>query len=162
MKNKTTETAVHTLLGFIKTRIAKWMGFQCKLEDVSWKLMQSSAWLKIQIAVGNLQTFLLGSSTDESLCCRRWIYLIDEIRDHKTFEPSKLTNPIDYKQWFDELIKLKVDNEMNNFEILYHRTGRQQYSWSRDDMGEHHIAALPKWWFDGTRAKRKLREINDK
>jgi len=51
MKSKNTETAVITLLGFIKTRIAKWMGFQCKLEDVSWKLMQTSAWLKIQIAV---------------------------------------------------------------------------------------------------------------
>jgi len=164
MKSKNTETAVITLLGFIKTKIAKITGFH-NPEEIplsNWKIIPSLWWLKIQIAVGNLQTFLLGSSTDESLCCRRWIYLIDEIRDHKTFEPSKLTNPIDYKQWFDELIKLKVDNEMNNFEILYHRTGRQQYSWSRDDMGEHHIAALPKWWFDGTRAKRKLREINDK
>jgi len=160
MKSKNTETAVITLLGFIKTRIAKWMGFQCKLEDVSWKLMQTSAWLKIQIAVDNLQTFLVGSSTDENLCGRRWFYMIDEIRDHKAFEPNHDTP--EYKEWFDKLIKLKVDKEMAHFEMLYHRTGRPQYSWSRDDMGEHHIAALPKWWFDGTKAKRKLREINDK
>jgi len=28
-------------------------------------------------------------------------------------------------------------------------------------MSEASIAELPEWWFDGTRAKRKLREINE-
>jgi len=44
----------------------------------------------------------------------------------------------------------------------YHRTGRQQYSYGRGDMSEQMIAEYPEWWFDGTRAKRKLRELNDK
>jgi hypothetical protein len=28
-------------------------------------------------------------------------------------------------------------------------------------MSEEMAAAYPEWWFDGTRAKRKLRELND-
>ena len=70
MKSKNTETAVHTLLGFIVTKVAKITGFK-RPEEISlnnWKIIPSLWWLKIQIAVGNVQTFLLGSKTDEHLC----------------------------------------------------------------------------------------------
>lgn len=159
MQSKKTETAVNTLLGFIKTKIAKITGFH-NPEEIplsNWKIIPSLWWLKIQIAVGNVQTFLLGSSTDEALCGRRWEYLIDKIRDHKKLEPSVS----EYTVWFAKLVELEADKKMTYFEMLYHRTGKQQYSWSRDDMSEHSIAELPKWWFDGTRPKRKLRQIND-
>ena len=159
-KNKTTENAVFTLHGYIKTRIAKLMGFQCKLEDVSWKIMRSSAWLKTDIALHGLRTFLIGSKTDDALCFKRWVWLGDQIRDHKTEEPIQPS--YDYTDWFDQLIKLEVEREMAWFEMTYHRTGKLQYSWSRDDVSEDSIAELPEWWFDGTRAKRKLREVYDK
>ena len=164
-KNKTTENAVFTLHGYIKTRIAKLMGFQCKLEDVSWKIMRSSAWLKTQITFDDLRTFLVGSKTDDDLCGKRWMYLIDQIRDHKDLEPcaslpEENWEP-EYRKWFDKLVELEVDKDMSWFEMTYHRTGRIQYSWNRDDMSEEMIAKLPEWWFDGTRAKRKLREINE-
>ena len=163
MKSRRTETAVATLLGFIITKTAKLTGFH-KPEEITlsnWKIIPQLWWLKIQIAFSNLQTFLVGSHTDEVLCCKRWEYLIDEIRTHKNLEPSRLTNPIDYKQWFDELVELEVDAKMTWHEIEYRRTGRQQYSYSRGDMSEESIAAYPDWWFDGTRAKKKLRELND-
>ena len=164
MKNKTTETAVITLLSFIKTKIAKLTGFE-RPEEIAlseWKIIPQLWWLKIQIAFDNLRMFLVGSDTDFTLCCKRWEYLIDEIRTHKEREPSKFTNPIDYRQWFDELVELEVEMTMNIHEKNYHHTGRQQYSYSRNDMSEEMIAAYPEWWFDGTRAKRKLRELNAK
>ena len=51
---------------------------------------------------------------------------------------------------------------MASFEMNYHRTGKIQYSWNRDDMSEESIAELPEWWFDGTKAKKQLRKINAK
>ena len=163
MKSKKTETAVHTLLGFIVTKIAKLTGFQ-RPEEIplsNWKIIPQLWWLKIQIAFQNLQTFLVGSSTDENLCCRRWEYLIGKIREHKELGASISELTSEYETWFNELIELEVDAKMTWHEMEFHRTGRQQYSYSRGDMSEHHIAALPEWWFDGTRAKRKLRELND-
>ena len=157
MKNKTTETTTFTLLGFTKTHIARLTGFH-NPESTPWKLIPQLWWLKIQIAIGNLRTFLVGSRTDEELCGKRWFHLIDRIRDHKAFEPNPGTP--EYDKWFDDLIELRVEQDMAYFEMLYHRTGRPQYSWSRDDMSEANIAALPDWWFDGTRAKRQLRKFN--
>ena len=90
MKSRRTETAVATLLGFIITKTAKLTGFH-KPEEITlsnWKIIPQLWWLKIQIAFSNLQTFLVGSHTDEVLCCKRWEYLIDEIRTHKNLEPS--------------------------------------------------------------------------
>ena len=162
MKNKTTESAVITLLDFIKTKIARAIGFHERtLPNMTWKGILQLSWLKVEIAVGNVQTFLLGSSTDVNLCGKRWEYLIGKIQKHKELEPVRLTNPIDYKQWFDELVELEVQSSMTWHEMNYHRTGRQQYSYSRNDMSEEMAAAYPEWWFDGTRAKRKLRELND-
>ena len=163
--NKTTETAAITLHGYIKTQIARLTGFH-KPKEVSWKLILFSWGLKTQIAIGNLRTFLVGSRTDDELCGRRWFYLIDQIRDHKDLEPCHTLKEEnwerEYIDWLDKLVKLSVECEMAHFEMHYHRTGRQQYSWSRDDMSEASIAKLPEWWFDGTRAKRALRKINDK
>jgi hypothetical protein len=164
MKSKNTESAVITLLGFIKTKTAKLTGFH-NPEEIplsNWKIIPRLWWLKVEIAVGNVQTFLLGSSTDVNLCGKRWEYLIGKIQKHKELEPVRLTNPIDYKQWFDELVELEVQSSMTWHEMNYHRTGRQQYSYSRNDMSEEMAAAYPEWWFDGTRAKRKARELNAK
>ena len=160
-KNKTTETTTFTLHGYIKAQIARRLGFwERTLPDMTWKSIFMSCWLKTRIAVGDLRTFLVGSKTDDELCGRRWFYLIDEIRVHKAMEPAKTAHW--YDKWFDKLVKLEVECEMAHFEMHYHRTGRQQYSWSRDDMSAENVAKLPDWWFDGTRAKRKLREINGK
>ena len=168
MKSKNEETAVLTLLGFIKTKIAKLSGFH-KPEDIqlsNWKIIPQLWWLKIQIAVGNVQTFLVGSHSDEILCGKRWEYLVDEIRTHKAIEPCHTLKEEnwerEYIKWLDKLVDLEVDAKMTWHEMEYHRTGTQQYSYGRGDMSEHHIAALPEWWFDGTRAKRKLRELNAK
>ena len=83
------------------------------------------------------------------------MYLIDQIAKHK----DKIALTPDQEVWLDELIELSVDKEMAYFEMHYHRDGKQKYSWSREDMSEEMIAALPDWWFDGTRAKRQLRKI---
>ena len=159
MKTNTTGTSVFTLHGFIKTQIAKLSGFH-KPEETPWKIIPKLWLLKTEIAVANLRTFLIGSRTDDDLCGKRYFYLIDKVRAHKAFEPNQDT--FGYEKWFDKLIDLRVEQEMAYFEMHYHRTGRQQYSWNRDDMSEASIAKLPKWWFDGTRAKRALRKINDK
>ena len=166
-KDKTTETTTFTLHGYIKAQIARRLGFwERTLPDMTWKSIFMSCWLKTRIAVGDLRTFLVGSKTDDELCGRRWFYLIDKIRDHKALEPdTKLPNQYwerHYQKWFDKLVELEVESAMAHFEMDYHRTGRPQYSWSRDDMSAEEIAKLPDWWFDGTKAKRKLREINGK
>ena len=83
------------------------------------------------------------------------IGLTEQVAKHK----DKIDLTMDQEVWLDELIELSVDREMAYFEMLYHRDGKQKYSWSRDDMSEESIAALPDWWFDGTRAKRQLRKI---
>ena len=166
-KNKTTETTTFTLHGYIKAQIARRLGFwERTLPDMTWKSIFMSCWLKTRIAVGDLRTFLVGSKTDDILCGKRWMYLIDQIRDHKAMEPDHTIGVANwerhYVKWLDELVRLQVDCEMASFEMNYHRTGRPQYSWSRDDMSENDIAELPDWWFDGTKAKRRLREINGK
>jgi len=162
-EDKSAKPAIFTLHGFIKTQIARLTGFH-KPKEVGWKLIFKSWGLKSSIAVDDLRTFLVGSKTDDELCGRRWFYLIDQIRDHKDLEPCHTLKEEnwerEYIDWLDKLVKLSVDCAMASFEMHYHRTGRPQYSWSRDDMSEASIAELPEWWFDGTRAKRKLREIN--
>ena len=92
--------------------------------------------------------------------------MIDQIRDHVAIEPptdlpTEKWEP-EYRKWFDKLVKLTVDRDMASFEMNYHRTGKIQYSWNRDDMSEESIAELPEWWFDGTKAKKQLRKINAK
>ncbi len=87
-KNKSAETAVFTLHGYIKSKVATAIGFHERtLPTMTWKSIFKSCWLKTQIAVANLRTFLVGSRTDDELCGRRWFYLIDQIRDHKDLEP---------------------------------------------------------------------------
>jgi len=165
-KNKSAKTTVFTLNGFIKEKVAAAIGFHERtLPNMEWKSIGNLLQLKAQIAVGDLQTFLLGSKTDDELCGKRWLHLLSEIRTHKAFEPcatlpEKNWEP-EYRKWFDKLVKLRVDADMAYHEMLYHRTGRQQYSWSRDEMSEHDIAELPAWWFDGTRAKSNLRKLHD-
>ena len=167
MKSRRTETAVATLLGFIITKTAKLTGFH-KPEEITlsnWKIIPQLWWLKIQIKVGDVQTFLLGSKTDDELCGKRWLHLLSEIKEHVEMEPcatlpEKNWEP-EYRKWFEKLVELRVDANMTYHEMLYHRTGRQQYSWSRNDMSEASIAKLPDWWFDGTRAKRNLRKLHD-
>lgn len=164
--NKTTETAVKfTLHGYIKAQIAKAIGFHERtLPDMTWKNILQLSWLKIQIAISDLRTFLVGSKTDDELCGRRWFYLIDLVKAHEESEPKDVVRDKhgSWNDWFEELVNLSVLREMASFEMNYHRTGRPQYSWSRDDMSEEEIARLPDWWFDGTRAKRQLRKINAK
>ena len=161
--NKTTETAAITLHGYIKTQIARLTGFH-KPKEVSWKLILFSWGLKTQIAIGNLRTFLVGSQTDDELCGRRWFYLIDRIKAHKEAEPIDVVRDEHgiWNEWFEKLVKLEVECEMAHFEMHYHRTGKPQYSWNRDDMTAEDVANLPEWWFDGTKAKRQLRKINAK
>ena len=164
-KNKTTETTTFTLHGYIKAQIARRLGFwERTLPDMTWKSIFMSRWLKTRIAVGDLRTFLVGSKTDDELCGRRWMYLIDRITAHKEAEPKNVVRDEHgtWNDWFEELVRLEVECEMAHFEMHYHRAGRPQYSWSRDDMSAEDVAKLPDWWFDGTRAKRKLREINGK
>ena len=158
MKTKTTGTTVFTLHGFIKTKIATLTGFS-KPEKVGWKMILFSWWLKTDIALHDLRTFLIGSKTDDALCFQRWVWLGDQIGDHKTKEPTKPS--YEYTDWFNQLIELRVEREMAWFEMMYHRTGKTQHSWNRNDMSAEDVAELPKWWFDGTRAKRALRKIND-
>ena len=158
-KNKSAETAVFTLHGYIKNKIARLIGFHERTLPVSWKHILFSCWLKTDIALHDLRTFLIGSKTDDALCFKRWVWLGDQIGDHKTKEPTKPS--YEYTDWFDQLIELRVEREMAWFEMMYHRTGKTQHSWNRNDMSAEDVAELPKWWFDGTRAKRKLREIND-
>jgi len=163
MKNKTTETAVFTLLGYIRNKIATALGFKHP-EEIPWKMIFLNSWLKIQIAFDDLRTFLIGSKTDDALCFQRWVWLGREVEAHDAFEPStKLPSEAwepKYKKWFDKLVELKVQRELAWFEMMYHRNGKTQHSWNYDDMPAEDADELPEWWFDGTRAKRKHREIN--
>ena len=152
--NNSVKPAIFSLPGFIKEQIAKLSGFHHP-KETPWKLIPISWWLKFNIAIHDLRTFFIGSKTDDQLCGKRWMYLIDQIAKHRT----KIDLTMDQEVWLDELIELSVDKEMAYFEMLYHRDGKQKYSWSREDMSEESIAALPDWWFDGTRAKRQLRKI---
>ena len=141
-KDKSAKPAIFTLHGYIKAQIAKAIGFHERtLPDMTWMSILQLLWLKIQIAISDLRTFLVGSKTDDHLC-EKW-------------EPE-------YRKWFDKLVKLTVDRDMASFEMDYHRTGKIKYSWTRDDLSEADIAKLPDWWFDGTKAKRQLRKINAK
>ena len=141
---------------YIKRKIATWIGFHERtLPTMTWKSIFLKCWLSIVIAISDLRTFLIGSKTDDHLCGKRWMYLGDKIRDHR----AKIELSRDQEMWLEELIELSVDREMAYFEMHYHRDGKQKYSWSREDMSEESIAALPDWWFDGTRAKRQLRKI---
>ena len=173
-EDKSAKPAVFDLHWFIKEKIARMFGFQDTAmpairAETTWsflKLLTFKCSLKIQIWTGNLRTFLVGSQTDDELCGRRWFYMIDQIRDHVAIEPptdlpTEKWEP-EYRKWFDKLVKLTVDRDMASFEMNYHRTGKIQYSWNRDDMSEESIAELPEWWFDGTKAKRQLRKINAK
>jgi len=166
-KDKSAKPAIFTLHGYIKAQIAKAIGFHERtLPDMTWMSILQLLWLKIQIAISDLRTFLVGSRTDDELCGRRWFYLIDQISDHEAIEPStdlptEKWEP-EYRKWFDKLVKLTVDRDMASFEMDYHRTGKIKYSWTRDDLSEADIAKLPDWWFDGTKAKRQLRKINAK
>ena len=158
-EDKIAKQAILTLQVLTKTQIARLTRFH-KPKEVGWKLIFKSWGLKSSIAVDDLRTFLVGSKTDDALCFKRWVWLGDQIRDHKMEEPIQPS--YDYTDWFDQLIKLEVEREMAWFEMTYHRTGKLQYSWSRNDVSKDSIAGLPEWWFDGTRAKRKLREVYDK
>ena len=141
---------------YIKRKIATWIGFHERtLPTMTWKSIFLKCWLSIVISINDLRTFLIGSKTDDQLCGKRWMYLGDKIRDHR----AKIELSRDQEMWLEELIELSVDREMAYFEMHYHRDGKQKYSWSREDMSEESIAALPDWWFDGTRAKRQLRKI---
>ena len=154
--NKSVKPAILSLPGFIKEQIATAIGFHERtLPTMTWKSIFQLCWLKFDVAIHDLRTFFIGSKTDDQLCGKRWMYLGDKIRDHRT----KIDFTPDQDMWLDELIELSVDREMAYFEMLYHRDGKQKYSWSREDMSEEMIAALPDWWFDGTRAKRQLRKI---
>ena len=157
MKSKNNESAVkYTLHGYIKAAIARKLGFwEVTLPTMTWKSIFLKCWLSIVISINDLRTFLIGSKTDDHLCGKRWMYLGDKIRDHR----AKIELSRDQEMWLEELIELSVDREMAYFEMHYHRDGKQKYSWSREDMSEEMIAALPDWWFDGTRAKRQLRKI---
>ena len=154
--NKSVKPAILSLPGFIKEQIATAIGFHERtLPTMTWKSIFQLCWLKFDVAIHDLRTFFIGSKTDDQLCGKRWMYLIDQIAKHRT----KIDLTMDQEVWLDELIELSVDKEMAYFEMLYHRDGKQKYSWSREDMSEESIAALPDWWFDGTRAKRQLRKI---
>ena len=158
-KSKSAEPMALTPFGFLRNKIATVIGFHERtLPGMTWKSIVQLLWLKTQIAVGDLRRFLVGSKTDDHLCGERCMYLGDKIRDHK----AKVDLTRDQEMWLEELVELSVDREMAWFEMHYHRDGKQKYSWSREDMSEESIAELPDWWFDGTRAKRKLREINGK
>ena len=157
--NNSVKPAVFTLHDYIKRKIATWIGFHERtLPTMTWKSIFLKCWLSIVISINDLRTFLIGSKTDDQLCGKRWMYLTEQVAKHK----DKIDLTMDQEVWLDELIELSVDKEMAYFEMLYHRDGKQKYSWSREDMSEEDIARLPNWWFDGTRAKRKFREINDK
>ena len=77
-KDKTTETAVFTLHGYIRNKIARTLGFHERtLPTMTWKTIFLNSWLKTQIAVDDLRTLLVGSRTDAHLCCRRWAHRHD-------------------------------------------------------------------------------------
>ena len=161
-KDKTTETAVFTLHGYIRNKIARALGFHERtLPTMTWKTIFLNSWLKTQIAVDDLRTLLVGSRTDAHLCCRRWAHLAEKENDLRSKEPTQTQSP-EYKKWFKELVELLVEKEMAWFEQKYHRTGKIQYGWNYDDMSAEDADELPEWWFDGTKAKRKLREIRDR